>query len=118
HCSKSLIRRQQATAHARVHTLGALLRVTKDEPHPSAAPRAKAADPIASHSPAQHIEQRIVEGKNGLARSGLALSPAPPNQLPLDSARFVAFRQNDVKTAQLGDALAQLDVYPAAGHVG
>ena len=48
----------------------------------------------------------------------VALAGATARELAVDPPRFVAFGADDVQAAQLGDALAELDVGSAAGHVG
>src|SRR3712207_7969000 len=52
-----------------------------------------------------------------LFRSGVALAARAAAQLVVDAPRLVALRAEDVEPAQLDDALPELDVDAAAGHV-
>src|SRR5436190_1029546 len=71
-------------------------------------------DPVAGEQPHQVVLAGQVEA--GLA--GVALAAGAPAQLVVDAARLVALRPEHVEAADLADAVAELDVDAAAGHVG
>ena len=50
--------------------------------------------------------------------AGVALAAGAAAELVVDPARLVPFGAEDVEAAEVGDALAELDVDAAAGHVG
>ena len=66
---------------------------------------------------AEEPHQRILERDEELARTGVALTRTAAAQLAVDSPRLVAFRADDVQTAEVGHALAELDVRAAPRHV-
>ena len=69
-------------------------------------------------SPGEEAHE-VVLGRQEEARlAGVALAAGAAAQLVVDAARLVALGAEDVQAAELDDALAELDVDAAAGHVG
>ena len=61
----------------------------------------------------------LVLGREEEARlAGVALAAGAAAQLVVDAARLVALGAEHVEAAELGHAVAELDVDAAAGHVG
>ena len=82
-------------------------------------PTSRPAPCTSATSPAQAGQHQIVVQGEVLAEgAGIALAAAAADQLPVDAAGVVHFGADDVQAAQLGHALAELDVRAAAGHVG
>ena len=67
---------------------------------------------------AEGLDDLVLERDEELAVAGVALAGAAAGELAVDPARLVPLGADDVQAAQLGDALAELDVGAAAGHVG
>jgi hypothetical protein len=67
---------------------------------------------------AEDAQQVVFQGEVKARGAGVALAAGPAAQLVVDAAALVAFGAQDVEAAQFGDALSQLDVGAAAGHVG
>src|SRR6185437_1118906 len=84
---------------------------------------------------AEHAHQVVFERQEELRRAGIALAAGPSAELPVDAARLVPLRPDDVQPPDLhdvdllpvrvvdlgglgiGDAAAEFDVGAAAGHV-
>ena len=67
---------------------------------------------------AEGLDDLVLERDEELGEAGVALAGAAAGELAVDPARLVALGADDVQAAQLGDAVAELDVGAAAGHVG
>ena len=67
---------------------------------------------------AERLDDLVVERDEELGEARVALAGATAGELAVDPARFVPLGADDVQAAELGDALAELDVGSAAGHVG
>ena len=67
---------------------------------------------------AEGLDDLVVEGDEELREPGVALAGAAAGELAVDPPGFVPFGADDVQAAELGDAVAELDVGAAAGHVG
>ena len=70
-------------------------------------------DPVAREQAHEVVLRREVEAR----LAGVALAARAAAQLVVDAARLVALGAEDVEPAELDDALAELDVDAAAGHV-
>ena len=70
-------------------------------------------DPVAGEEAHEVVLGREVEAR--LAR--VALAPRAAAQLVVDPSRLVPLGAEDVQAAEVDDALAELDVDAAAGHV-
>lgn len=60
----------------------------------------------------------VFERDDGLRATGVSLSGAPAEQLPVDTSRFVSFGRDNVQTAEFGDASTQFYIGTPARHVG
>ena len=69
---------------------------------------------LAAEEPHHFVFERDVEAR----RSRIALTARAAAQLIVDAPRLVALRADDVQAAVARDAVAELDVGAAAGHVG
>ena len=62
-------------------------------------------------------QQFIFGADKTLCAARVALARAAPEELPIHAPRLVPLSGNDMKPAELGDAVAEPDVGAAAGHV-
>src|SRR5262249_33481599 len=72
-----------------------------------------ALDPVAG----EQAHQIVLAGEVEARLPGIALTPGAAAQLVVDPARLVALRAEHVQAAEIDDALFELDVDAAAGHV-
>ncbi len=89
--------------------------------HPQARELPVAAEPSANALGmffAERLDDFVVERDEKLSLARVALAGAAAGKLAVDAAGFVPFGADDVETADLGDAVSQLDVGAATGHVG
>jgi len=62
-------------------------------------------------------EDLVLERRERLVGAGVTLPAAAARELPIDPAGFVELGRNHVQASDAGDALRQLDVGAAPGHV-
>ena len=67
---------------------------------------------------AEVAHQIVLEADVKARAARIALTRATSAQLPVDSPRFVPLRADYEQTAFIRDARPELNVRPAAGHVG
>ncbi len=67
------------------------------------------------HQPGDH---RLVQRKQGLRAARISLACATTDQLPVDAGTGIVLAADDMQSAERGDAGAECDIGPAAGHVG
>src|SRR4029079_4031372 len=72
-----------------------------------------ALDPVAG----KETDEIVLAGEVEARLTGVALAAGAAAELVVDPARLVALGAEDVETAELAHALAELDVDAAAGHV-
>ena len=68
-------------------------------------------------SGAKDAHQVVVERQEENAGTGVALATGTTAKLVVDTAGFVAFGTENMQSAQIHDAVAQLDVGAATGHI-